>query len=89
VEKYEIGLSPNLFARAFPFHFIADVSLRVIQVGPSMAKIIGANCIGTKVSDLFAMLKPVDVELKSMRKVRLRFLFFFSPDGLGVHVAVL
>lgn len=31
-EKFEVGLSPNLLAKAFPFHFVVDVGGRFTQV---------------------------------------------------------
>jgi hypothetical protein len=68
-EKYDYGLAPHLFAKAFPWHVIVDIAGRILQVGPSMSKIVGI-CAGMKFNDLFTIIQPANVDTKSVRRVR-------------------
>lgn len=45
--------------------------MRVAQVGPSMAKIVPSLTVGTKLGEIFSVVQPADLDLKSFRKVRL------------------
>jgi PAS domain S-box-containing protein len=53
-----VGLTPDAFARAFPFHFACDDELRVMQVGESLARVAPDARPGTLVQDAFVSARP-------------------------------
>ena len=54
-----IGLSPDLFAEAFPFHFVVDAELTIVQVGRSLAKVEPKVVAGASLSDCFTLTRPI------------------------------
>ena len=53
-----VGLAPDAFARAFPFHLACDDQMRVVQVGESLARIAPDVRPGTLVQQAFASARP-------------------------------
>jgi PAS domain S-box-containing protein len=53
-----VGLAPDAFARAFPFHLACDDELRVVQVGASLARIAPDVRPGTQVQQAFVSVRP-------------------------------
>ena len=47
---YSLGLEPAQFAAAFPFHFAIDEECRLIQIGPSLARICPDLQLGQSVA---------------------------------------
>ncbi len=50
-----LGLPPDHLATAFPFHFILDPALRLVQAGPSLPKVAPGAVPGASFDDLFAV----------------------------------
>jgi hypothetical protein len=65
----DLGLPPSLLSVAFPFYWIANRELLLIQVGPAFQKAAGEVRIGSKISAHFAPIDSVDLDLKSFAKV--------------------
>jgi hypothetical protein len=56
---YTVGLPPAQLAALFPFHFIFNRHLELVQYGPSLAKIlVSAIAHGKKASPLFQVVEP-------------------------------
>ncbi|MBL9175461.1 MAG: PAS domain S-box protein, partial [Verrucomicrobiales bacterium] len=53
-----VGLSPELFAAAFPFHFAVGRDLRLIQAGRSLLRVVPEAVSGAAFHDLFRILRP-------------------------------
>ena len=53
-----IGLSRAAMDRAFPFHFVLDGELRLVQIGPVMARIVPELKIGATVEAVLRPLRP-------------------------------
>lgn len=66
--KYEYGLPPSLFAKAFPFHFVINKSLQIIQAGKSL-NLIFNNILNEKVSNRFSITRPATLNWKNFRQV--------------------
>lgn len=54
-----IGLSPELFADAFPFHFAIDRDLRIVQVGRSLGVVEELAVPGALLNECFELTRPV------------------------------
>ncbi len=55
-EKY--NLSPDLFADAFPFHFVLTQELRIIQAGKVLQRICPEGLLNSKFEEYFRIIKP-------------------------------
>jgi|GEM_PF-1231290 len=53
-----IGLSRDAMDRAFPFHFVLDPRLRLMQIGPVMARIVPELKIGETIEGALRPLRP-------------------------------
>ena len=53
-----IGLGRDAMDRAFPFHFVLDPRLRLIQIGPVMARIVPELKIGATIEGVLRPLRP-------------------------------
>jgi PAS domain S-box-containing protein len=52
------GLSPQIFEKVFPFHFIFDHSFKILQGGRSLTKILGEDPKDKTVEDIFKLIQP-------------------------------
>jgi signal transduction histidine kinase/ActR/RegA family two-component response regulator len=55
----QFNLSPAQFAAAFPFHFVLDPQLRVLQVGAALGRLCPECAAGTRLADSFQVRRPV------------------------------
>ncbi|MEO1428580.1 MAG: ATP-binding protein [Cyanobacteria bacterium J06633_8] len=53
-----VCLSPELFTKAFPFHFIFNRDLEIIQAGEVLQRITSELIIGSKVEQMFQIERP-------------------------------
>ncbi len=53
-----VGLSPSLFAQAFPFHIVVDRDARIAQFGASLPKLVPDLAIGDALSRHFTIVRP-------------------------------
>lgn len=53
-----IGLPPQHFAKVFPFHFVINRQLEIIQVGESLSKILPKLVLGESMDQHFRILRP-------------------------------
>lgn len=65
----DLGISVSLFSRAFPWHFVLDRQLRIVQLGSSLLKLFSPSFIqnmknqqsaseGCKVTEFFEFVRP-------------------------------
>ena len=52
------GLNAALLDIAYPFHIGFDRELRIVQVGPSMRRLIGETTHGATITELFEVISP-------------------------------
>ena len=57
-EDYWIGLSPDQFAQAFPFHFVLNREMELTQIGGSLAKLMPHVLQGANLAEHFQILRP-------------------------------
>ena len=55
----KIGLPPEQFAAAFPFHFALDLNLNLLQVGPSLRRICPDFKPGVSLAHIFNAVRPM------------------------------
>ncbi|MBB5017256.1 PAS domain S-box-containing protein [Chitinivorax tropicus] len=53
-----IGLPPEVFADAFPFHVVLDPQMRLTQVGRSLKRLDHRIVEGASITDFFALRRP-------------------------------
>lgn len=53
-----LGLSPELFAQAFPFHFAINREMEIVQAGDVIQRIISQKIIGSHFNDNFRIVRP-------------------------------
>ncbi|NEQ55513.1 MAG: histidine kinase, partial [Leptolyngbya sp. SIO3F4] len=58
MEKFSHTLPPASFAHAFPFHFVLDASLTIIQTGETLQRLLKTSLVGNNVEDHFTILRP-------------------------------
>lgn len=54
----QLGLGAAEFAAAFPFHFIVDAQLTVLQVGPSLSRLLPAFAPGVRADEYLRLFRP-------------------------------
>ncbi|MGI0495005.1 ATP-binding protein [Alkalinema pantanalense CENA528] len=53
-----ITLPPHIFAEAFPFHFILDSDLNIVQAGPVLQRICLNSLVGSLLERFFEITRP-------------------------------
>ncbi|OLP16558.1 histidine kinase [Leptolyngbya sp. 'hensonii'] len=81
-----LSLSPSLFARAFPFHFIFNREGEVIQAGEVMQRITLDGLIGSQVEQYFQIIRPkVEFDFEAIHK-QSRSLFLLESLHNGMQL---
>lgn len=75
------GLSPALLATAFPFHLVLDRELRVVQLGPSVRRLVPDAAIGTALSEMLTVAAPRGPLTFDHLQRHRRTLFLLRPPG--------
>ena len=57
-DQISLGLSPEQFATAFPFHFAVNREMRLVQTGHSLSKVIPDASVGADVLQLVTIARP-------------------------------
>ncbi len=71
-------LSPELFNKAFPFHFIFNRNLEIIQVGEVLQRITSESIIGEKIDKYFDIERPnIAIDFDTINK-KSRSLFILN-----------
>ncbi len=78
-------LPPAVFESAFPFFFAWDRWMRLLRVGPSLAKICPDAARGTEVSGIFRALRPEGTWSEAYFQENKDRLFFFQHVGTGTR----
>ncbi len=61
------GLSADQLGEVFPFHLVCDESLRIVQVGPQLGRLLASLAIGDAFTRHFAIERPVLPEVDGAR----------------------
>ena len=62
-----LGLSPEQFADAFPFHFAVDREMRLTQLGRSLTNVMPGAKLGAHLADLVAIARPpMNIEFEAL-----------------------
>lgn len=68
MQPYSIGLPPELFATAFPFHIVLDSNLQVVQVGATLLRVCPTLVVGAALTQCLRITLPaVEPTLKTLR----------------------
>ncbi len=51
-------LPPDSLAQVFPFHFVLDQSLHVVQVGSVLQRLLNISPVGTPIDNYFTLIRP-------------------------------
>ncbi|MCG5054375.1 MAG: response regulator [Myxococcales bacterium] len=57
------GLPASQFGQAFPFHFVCDSALRIIQVGEGLLKLVPSAGQGLSLGEVFSVARPISAKL--------------------------
>lgn len=61
-------LSTENFAQAFPFHLVLDSSLKIIQIGHVIERVLGVSLVGDNVENHFVISRPkIDWDLVAIQ----------------------
>ncbi len=55
---FSYTLPPDSLAQAFPFHFVLDDSLHIVQVGDVLQRLLNTSVVGEAVENHFAIARP-------------------------------
>ena len=80
----QIGLPPEQFAAAFPFHFALDLNLKFLQLGSTLRRICGDAQPGVAFDNVFSSVRPVG-EI-SLEWIRNNSSHFFLLDHRKTHL---
>ncbi len=88
-----IGLPPKHFAKVFPFHFVLNRDLEIVQTGESLAKVMPEMLLGESFDQHFKILRPhvnlsFDALLKKQKSLFLieSFVSNFQLKGQVIHL---
>ncbi|PLZ29406.1 sensor histidine kinase [Fischerella thermalis] len=79
-----LSLSPELFTKAFPFHFVFNRQREILQAGAVLERISGEQIIGSKIEQYFQINRPkVTVEFDTIKKqTHALFILEFLRNGM-------
>lgn len=79
----QIGLPPEQFAAAFPFHFAVDAGLTILQVGSSLRRVCPDVRPGARLAEVFRPIRPAGrISFEWVLENRARF-FLLEHNGAG------
>ncbi len=83
----ELGLSAAHFSRAFPFHFVVDDDLRIVQVGATLSRLLDTDPVGHALSRFFTVEQPAHVtaSYETFRDKPNSLFIFRSEDGVRLR----
>lgn len=72
------GLPASLIEEAFPFHFVCDQNLKIVQAGKSLLKLVPIALSGLGLTEVFTFHRPVlqEISFRSLRQQIHRLLVF-------------
>jgi len=83
-----LGISVSLFSRAFPWHFVLDRNLNIVQMGISLLKLLTPrSTTSARVTDFFEFVRPDlgvtdHISFESVyRRLNTPFLFRLTKNG--------
>jgi two-component system, NtrC family, sensor kinase len=79
-----LSLSAELFAKAFPFHFVFNRKQEILQAGEVLERVSSKSLVGSQIEQHFQINRPtiaVDFEAIS-KKSRSLFILKFLPNGM-------
>jgi hypothetical protein len=79
-DPHHLGISPSLFSRAFPWHFILDRSLRIVQLGNSLLKLLSPT------TTIPSRPQPIQITNSNTSPRVTDFFTFVRPD-LGSEIS--
>ncbi|WP_026731009.1 sensor histidine kinase [Fischerella sp. PCC 9605] len=79
-----LSLSPELFTKAFPFHFVFNRQREILQAGAVLERISCEQIIGSKIEQYFQINRPkVTVEFDAIKKqTHALFILEFLRNGM-------
>lgn len=79
-----LSLSPELFTKAFPFHFVFNRSREIIQAGDVLERISPESLVGNQIEQHFQINRPkVTFDFDDIKKQsRSLFILEFIPNGM-------
>ncbi|MEO0869964.1 MAG: histidine kinase dimerization/phospho-acceptor domain-containing protein [Cyanobacteria bacterium J06642_11] len=67
--SFEYTLSPQVFAQAFPFHLVIDASLKIVQAGDVIQRVLDVSLVGERIEDYFLISRPkIDWDLAAIQQ---------------------
>jgi two-component system, NtrC family, sensor kinase len=81
-----LSLSPELFAKAFPFHFVFNRNGEILQVGDVLQRISSTPLVGTQIEQHFQINRPrISLEFNAIhKKSHSMFLLDFVHNGMSL-----
>jgi two-component system, NtrC family, sensor kinase len=81
-----LSLPPQFVATAFPFHFVFDRNLQIIQAGEVIQRVHSGMLIGSQVDQHFKISRPkVAIEFDAIKK-QMRSLFLLESIQTGMQL---
>ncbi|QLE57398.1 sensor histidine kinase [Nostoc sp. TCL26-01] len=79
-----LSLTPELFAKAFPFHFVFNRKREIIQAGDVLERISSELLVGNQIDQHFLINRPnISVDFDAIyKKSRSLFILEFIPNGM-------
>ncbi|MBE9006726.1 GHKL domain-containing protein [Fortiea sp. LEGE XX443] len=79
-----ISLSPELFAKAFPFHFVFNQKREILQAGDVLERISSESLVGSQIEQHFHINRPnIPVDFDTInKKSRSLFILEFLHNGM-------
>jgi two-component system, NtrC family, sensor kinase len=85
VESF-LTLSPEMLATVFPFHFVIDRELKVIQAGEVLQRVCFGALIGSRLEQYFKIDRPkMDLSFDAVKK-RLKSIFLIETSHNGMNL---
>ena len=81
----QIGLPPEQFAAAFPFHLAVDAGLTILQAGATLRRICPDVRPGARLAEVFRPIRPEGrISFEWVLENRAQF-FLLAHDQQGEH----
>ncbi len=81
-----LSLSPELFARAFPFHFVFNRQRTILQAGDVLERVSAESLVGSQIEQHFQINRPnIPIDFDTINK-KSRSLFILEFLHNGMHL---
>ena len=84
MKRPRYGFGPALVDLTFPFHFVINAQLRLVQLGPSIQKLLPDSCIDAELGTFFSVHRPRGASIETLVERQDQVLILLLKEHAGL-----